>query len=439
MAKQMPTYWGCVFTHSLPFLIKSTNKVLSELGITTYEIEGTTCCPDPVYLKTHDPKVHLTLAARNLALIGETSDKFLVVCNGCYHSLHGATTKLEDEKLKEDINEALDGKEKYQKEVEVVHLHKLLTDKAADIQKLSTNRLSGLRVAVFYGCHALRPPAVPTDDPENPSSLDSLVEATGAESVPYETKLDCCGIPIAGFDADQAEKMLEAKLVELKDKVDCIVTTCPSCFLQFDRLPSRLKPFSTPVLHISELLVLAFGVPEEELDLRNHATKLVDLMEKITSLPNYTTASEQPKIHIDPCQLANHCGACRKECTAAIATADSANPFDPLKFVDAINEGKIDEVLNDPQIWTCLQCGECEVRCPQNNGCKEVIEEIRTLALERGIQQPAIEHNLKMVKETGYTQQPREVVRKRLGMKPAPELDTKKINDIIAKIEKNKK
>ena len=52
----------------------------------------------------------------------------------------------------------------------------------------------GMRIAVHYGCHLLRPqPAVRWDDPLHPTKFEALVSALGARVVDYPTKMQCCG------------------------------------------------------------------------------------------------------------------------------------------------------------------------------------------------------------------------------------------------------
>ncbi|MCK4491490.1 MAG: hypothetical protein KAU03_02625, partial [Candidatus Altiarchaeales archaeon] len=281
MKQEIPIFWGCTFTHNYPFLIKSTRIMLEHLGIGAIEVENFGCCPDPIYVKAYGKDVQLALSARNLSLAEKKDDELLVVCNGCYNILHGANKELEDHKLREKVNSMLPESARYGGEIEVTHILNTLTSQLPVIKTLIKKPLNGLRVAVHYGCHALYPTAVAGDNPENPTSLDELVEATGAESIDYEGKLDCCGIPVITFDKEEADQMLQNKFMNIKDKADCIVTTCPACFMRFDIPPAELKESGVPVLHVSELLCLALGVPQEELFLEGHTTKVDPVLDKL--------------------------------------------------------------------------------------------------------------------------------------------------------------
>jgi heterodisulfide reductase subunit B len=56
--------------------------------------------------------------------------------------------------------------------------------------------------------------------------------------------------------------------------VDVIVDCCPFCHLQYDAGQVQLKDYKIPVLHLSQLLGLAFGLPKEKLGLEVHQVKV---------------------------------------------------------------------------------------------------------------------------------------------------------------------
>ncbi len=436
----LPIYWGCAFTHSVPFLMQTVNAVLDRLAVAHHDVEDWSCCPDPVYVRAYGPDLHLALAARNLGLArpekGKTKD-LLVVCNGCYNTLAGAEKKLKDPKTRDGVNDTL-GADRLEGIVHVKHFLELLAEKAPELRQLAKESLAGLRIAPYYGCHALRPPAVAGDDPEDPQSLHTVISALGAEPVDYRHMLDCCGIPTQGFSPAESEKLLEDKLVDLAGRADAIVTPCPSCFTQFDRVPRRIKDYALPVLHVGELVALALGATPEELHLEMHATKATRLLDAIEA--NRAREKAKAKVYelIPKNKLIDHCGACRRECAMAVESRDTDCHFDPLDIVDILLSGNLEKALADPRIWQCLQCGACETRCPQNRGLKDLFETLREEAVKRNVPD-AVAHNVELVKTTGYAQRPNDFVRKRLGMAPAPKGNVKAIDTIIKTIEKKAK
>ena len=436
MKQEMPIFWGCTFIHNYPFLIKSTKMMLEHLGIALKEIGDFSCCPDPVYVKAYSRDMQLALSARNLALARREGNKLLIVCNGCYNILHGASNELKDNKLRNKINELLPRNVRYDGKIDTVHVLNILNSQLAALKTLIKRPLKGLRVAVHYGCHILYPTAVPTDNPKNPTSLDDIVELTGAESIEYESKLDCCGIPVITFDKGEADQMLQSKLMDINGRVDCIVTTCPACFLRFDIPPAELKELSVPVLHISELLCLAFGIPPNELFFEGHTTKVDPVLEKLKLEKPLGMKLVERYFNMD--ELRSHCEACRKECTAAIITRDTENPFDPMDTVDKLLEGKFYRVIRGEEIWRCLQCGKCEERCPNNIGLKDTFSKLRELAITDGKIPRVIGDKIKMLEETGYAMPKRIGIRRRMGMEPAPETEPKEIKKILKKIKREK-
>lgn len=434
MKDKKTIFWGCTFTHNYPFLKRTTEKVLRELNQEIVDPGTFSCCPDPVYMKAYNQDTHLSLSARNLAIAEEETDEMLVVCNGCYNVLHEANSELIHEEKRQKINENLQDRQ-YQGEVEVKHLLSLLNDNLAVLKTKIRRPLEGLKVAVHYGCHILYPCAVEEDEPENPTSMDKIVETLGAESIQYESKLDCCGTPVAAFDQKEADRILEKKLDDIQE-VDCIVTTCPACFMRFDMPPREMKDKKKPVLHLSELIALALGYSAEELFLKGHMTSTDEILEKLG--PVDRTEEEIIRQELNLLELENHCEACRDECTAAEYTRDEED-FDPLHTVDLLLEGKLNEVLQSDDLWRCLQCGKCEERCPNNIGLKEMFAKLRQMSLQGNKKPWTIENKIELIQKTGQGMPRRKGVRKRMGIEDAPKLPEEEIQNIREILEKTDK
>jgi heterodisulfide reductase subunit B2 len=426
MEKEMPVFWGCTITHNYPYIMESTKKALKTIGIEATDVLGFGCCPDPVYAKACGEEMALSLSARNLALAEKAGDTLLVACNGCYSVLSDAARKLTAPKIREKTNSELPEELRYDGTLKVVHLLEMLHKKLPLIRSQTKKPLKGLKVAAHYGCHILYPPAVASDDPERPRSMEDIIEALGAESVEYPSRLGCCGTPAAVFDKEEADALLKKKLEDLKDKADCIVTACPACFMRFDLLPQEYKEMSTPVFHISELLCLGFGTPIEQLFLDLHSVKVASALEKIGAVED---GMKLVKEKLDYAELCGHCGACRDECLAA----KTEDRFNPIEIVDELLAGKYSEVLADERIWMCLQCGRCEERCPQNTGLKTLFARLRELSMEEKGQTKVVRDKIAMIAETGYGMPARQGVRKRMGLADAPKMDATEVRRILEK------
>ena len=131
--------------------------------------------------------------------------------------------------------------------------------------------LEGIKVVTYYGCLLSRPAHVAKfDDPNNPVSLDNILKALGAEVLPFALKTECCGAAM-GIPNVDVPGSLSGRILETAKALgaDAVVTACPLCHMNLDlrqRQAARItknKPFELPVFYFTQLLALAFGLPEE--------------------------------------------------------------------------------------------------------------------------------------------------------------------------------
>ncbi len=289
--KKYALFLGCTIPARQPNYELSARKSLAKLGVELVDLANTTCCcPPPI--QSLNLETSIAVAAYNICLAEETGVDLLTLCSGCFESLAMANSMLrQDEELKGRINRVLSeaGKE-FKGSVEVKHFLQVLMDDVGleRIEKSVAEPLTSLRVAAFYGCHALRPSKLlKLDDPERPRILETLIEALGAKNVEYRNKLKCCGGLLRGFSDDLALDLAREKLANTsKAGVDCIATLCPFCFVALDigQMQVRSKfneNYDIPVLHYSELLALALGVDPKQLALDTHKIKTDKVVNKI--------------------------------------------------------------------------------------------------------------------------------------------------------------
>jgi succinate dehydrogenase / fumarate reductase cytochrome b subunit len=148
--------------------------------------------------------------------------------------------------------------------------------------------LKGLKIAPFYGCQILRPSRIlGFEDPDRPSSLERIIEACGGEAIDYPSKLKCCGFPIIQAREETALGELVQPIEEAVDAgADAMVTPCPLCHLSLDAWQSKLKAvtgrdFRMPILHLSQLIGVAAGLPASELKFRRHVVSVKPMLEKL--------------------------------------------------------------------------------------------------------------------------------------------------------------
>lgn len=273
-------YLGCTIPTEQYAYELSSKESLKALGVDVVDVDGFSCCGYP--LRSYSLTLWLYLSARNLAVAeGEELD-LLPLCNGCYLSLREAKALLDSYgSLREAVDRLLgvEGLE-YRGGVEVHHLLDILS------RKVEAGGVR-LRLAAHYGCHAIRPSSLGREDPEEPRTLDRLIERLGALSVEYPEKLDCCGASLILSQPEAAYKIAGAKLQSLRRlKVDALIDVCPFCHRMYDAGQDAIRnlmgvEISLPVLYYTQLLGLSFGISGERLGLNLNLSPIDELLERI--------------------------------------------------------------------------------------------------------------------------------------------------------------
>jgi len=283
-------FWGCMMPLKYPQMELAIRRTLPNLGVELVDVDGFTCCPDPIYFKARDKMKWLTIAARNLAVAEETGLDIVTMCSGCISTLKEAQYLLaEDQALKDEVNKRLKRINKeYKGKVKVSHAVVVIRDDLGlDVVKKSVKRsLEGITVAIHYGCHILKPSQIMhVDDADYPSILDDLVAAMGATPLEHHEKLLCCGKGC--MDDELPLDMTEAIFSSIeKSGADCMGLVCPTCFSSFDLgqimiSRKRGKNYNIPVIYLFQLLGLAQGLGPEEVGLHTHRVKADKVLEKI--------------------------------------------------------------------------------------------------------------------------------------------------------------
>jgi heterodisulfide reductase subunit B len=273
-------FHGCNIPARVKQYASATQAVLTKLGIEFVDMAEFNCCGYPA--RNTDYRAFVLSAAKNLAVAGKAGLDMLVMCKCCYGTLKKAEYLLnQDQDLKAEINRFL-AKEnlQYTQGFQVKHvLSVLYHDLGIDRLKSHIAKYySGLHIAVSYGCHALRPSNVTGfDDPVSPRKFDELVEITGALSIDWTRKLDCCGAPLTGINDALAMDMALKKINSAREAgAQFICTACPYTQLQFDLVQTRLVFKSenrdplAPILY-PQLLGLCLGIDAKTLGLAANA------------------------------------------------------------------------------------------------------------------------------------------------------------------------
>jgi len=270
----------------------SARKVAEKLGLHLSDVPDFSCCGYPI--KSVHRYAYLLMAARNLALAEKKGLPLCTLCSACCGSLTEANHEIqEDEKLRKQINEDLFEWVglRYGGGIRVTHFIRVL-DQEVGRKRISEQvraDLSSLRVAPHYGCHYTKPSTIynKIENPEDPKSLDELIKATGAQSVQYEDKLQCCGGGVLAIDEQVALAMAHGKLDHLRaQQADAMILICPFCNIMYEGNQRKIeKAFQTeyklPVLYYPQLLGLALGLEPDELGMKMNRVKTTELLKKI--------------------------------------------------------------------------------------------------------------------------------------------------------------
>ena len=268
---------GCQIPVRLKQYETSSKAILERLGVGLVDIEEFNCCGYP--LRNIEFKAFLLASARNLSLAEKKKLDVMTLCQCCYGALKKANFLLrENASLRKEVNAILEREGlRYEGEVNVKHLLYVLHQEVGieAIKKNITKTFKGLRIAAHYGCHALRPSqVVEFDNPVAPSIFDQLVEATGAESVPWPMRLECCGAPLWGINDELSMDLTLKKLNDGKESgAKNLCVACPYCHLQFDTvqqmiLSQRGLNHPLPSILYPQLLGLSMGINSETLGLK---------------------------------------------------------------------------------------------------------------------------------------------------------------------------
>lgn len=265
---------GCNIPARVQHYELSARAVLDKLSVDIIDIREFNCCGYPI--RNADSKAFLLFSARNLALAEKRSLNVMTLCKCCFGSLKKADHLIkEDSSVRDEINAIL-AKEGlvYKGSIEVKHFLSVLHKDIGleTINKKITRSFKDLKVAVHYGCHALRPSDVMQfDNPVAPVLFDQLLEITGAKSIEWPLKLECCGAPLLGVNDDLSMDLTEKKLAAgIQSGADYLCTACPWCQLQFDSVQKiiNIKRGSNhllPSIVFPQILGIAMGINEKDL------------------------------------------------------------------------------------------------------------------------------------------------------------------------------
>lgn len=270
---------GCSLSTSAVDFDLSFKYVARALGIELIELRDWVCCGASSARSISHP-LSVALPILNLSHAEQDGFKQLIApCPACLSRFKAANVELgQDQNLKATIHQVFDYK--YQGTVKAYHpLEAFLQLGLGKIGGRVRRKLSGLKIAPYYGCVLTRPPKVcQFDSVEDPQSMDSILRILGAEAVDWSFKTECCGASMTLTRSDIVLKLTHDILQEAKEAgARAIAVACPLCQANLDGRQRQIEEtygarHCLPILYITQWMGLALGAFPRELGLEKLIT-----------------------------------------------------------------------------------------------------------------------------------------------------------------------
>ena len=252
---------GCTLKNKAKDLDIYARKCAEVLGVTLEEIENWQCCGG-VFTTAKDEVATKLSSVRILKDARAKEQALVTVCSACHNVVKQTNYAMQNDKeFASKVNRYM-AEDDYNGETQIYHYLELIRDVIGydKVKECTVNPLKGKKIAAYYGCLLLRPNSVMRmDDPENPSIIEDLIRAIGADAVVYPYRNECCGGYVRLEDPALASKK-SSNVFESAKKAgaDIIVTACPLCKYNLEKSGCDI-----PVVYITELLAEALGVKED--------------------------------------------------------------------------------------------------------------------------------------------------------------------------------
>ena len=282
-------YPGCTLKTSAKNLEKSAFCIAEALGHEMVEMEDWTCC-GVVSSLTDDDLMHHLAPLRNLIHVEDDGEeKIVTLCDMCCNTLKQTNFRVKEKPDDlETLNLFMDRENDYKGTVKVLHFLEFLRDEVGFnvLKKKVKNPLKGMKIMPYYGCMLLRPREVAIDDAEEPTIMNDLLVALGAEVIDNPFKIECCG----SYHTIEEKKLVSDRAYRITKSAidrgaDAIMLSCPLCRFNLDvrgkeaeKLYKNYK--QVPVYYYSQLIAVALGLDPKYCGFGDHAVDPILLLKK---------------------------------------------------------------------------------------------------------------------------------------------------------------
>jgi heterodisulfide reductase subunit B len=267
-SKAVAYYPGCSLESTATEFDHSSRAVCEALDMTLVEPHGWMCCGSSPSHKA-DPEYALRLPMENLSLIEQSGfQEVTMPCAACFNRHKAAQYEIRHHpeqrtKMDEALGYTYQDNVKVSTLSEAIYAHVGPEAVAQKVKKALTN----LNVVTYYGCLLTRPPQITeVEHPENPTDMDELMSALGAQVHDWSYKTSCCGASHSLSRPDIVINLSRGLIEHAYEAgAEVMVVACPLCHMNLDARQMQMgleNPM--PILYFTQVMALALGLPEKD-------------------------------------------------------------------------------------------------------------------------------------------------------------------------------
>ena len=266
--KSIAYYPGCSLESTATEFDRSTKSIAKALDLPLIELDGWVCCGSSPAHRA-DPKAALHLPMENLSLAEKSGFvEVTMPCAACFNRHKSAQFEFRShDDAKQNVENQLNYH--YEDKVHVSTLSEAIYNHIGpDMLKEKVKKpLDGLNLVCYYGCLLTRPPEVTeVEHYENPTDMDDLMSALGANVLDWSYKTICCGASHSAVRPDIVTELSGNIINHAREAgADAIAVACPLCHLNLDARQMQMESVEEPVpiLFFTQLIALALAIPEQ--------------------------------------------------------------------------------------------------------------------------------------------------------------------------------
>jgi heterodisulfide reductase subunit B len=273
---QIGYFPGCSLTSTAQEYDASVRLLARNCGVELVEIEDWNCCgATPAAALSEE--LALALPLRNL-LKADTQklSSVLSPCPACHsHLLLAKKEVITGGAHKQRLHEIVD--DQRAPDITLRHLVDFLYHDLGleTLKKTIVKPLEGMKLVSYYGC-LTRLRGIEMEDQENPTMMDEIISALGADAPDWSHKTECCGASFSITKTDTVLRLVGEILAAANGVgADAVVVVCPLCQSNLDMRQAQLgrKGISgrqLPIVYLSQLILLAQGKGYGEVGFDKH-------------------------------------------------------------------------------------------------------------------------------------------------------------------------